>query len=148
MDKTCNDCDYLNAKDKPCKWCRNKNLYNPKNFKITYINLITNKNIGGMNMYRLPLLNLTRYVATEQMSKVLEETSELYDAANLGDVDQICTECLDVIQSTVGMLMMIVPNREDLTKQILRHELKLKSREAQGKVQISGWLNIYHQDGY
>jgi hypothetical protein len=46
------------------------------------------------------------------------------------------------------MLLMIVPNKEDLIKQILRHELKLKSREARGLIEIKGWLNIEHQEEY
>ena len=148
MNKQCNECDYYFSKDKPCKWCREKNLYNPKKLKFMYYNLKTNKNTGGSTMLRIPVLNLTRYVEREQLGKVLEEASELYDAIDLGDIDEICSECLDVIQSAIGMLLMSVTNKQDLIKQILRHEIKLKSREARGLLEIKGWLNIEHQEDY
>lgn len=99
-------------------------------------------------MFRIPALDLSAYTAEEQMKKILEETAEVYEAFEGGNKDDISEECLDIIQSALGLLLMISPKPNELIRKFIRHELKLKQREAQGKIKITGWFQIEEKDGY
>jgi NTP pyrophosphatase (non-canonical NTP hydrolase) len=141
MDKSCYECKYIELRDKPCKNCRNKNLWNPKDIKF-------NKEIGGIEMFRLPILDLSKYAINEQQSKLFEEVAELYEAVDGGNTDDICSECLDVIQTAIGILYMAEPDNFQRARNILKHELKLKCREANGGLNIRGWLNFEEKNEY
>lgn len=141
MDKSCYECKYIDTRDKPCKHCRNKNLWNPKDIKF-------NIQIGGIEMFRMPILDLSKYVIKEQTSKLLEEVSEVYEAVEGGNTDDICAECLDVIQTAIGLLFLAAPEKLNRARHILKHELKLKCREANGGLKITGWINTDTKNDY
>ena len=92
-------------------------------------------------MFRIPLLDL-QTTPDEQLDKVFEELMELSEAFDGGNTDNIIEECMDVIQAAVGLFDKI---STDKTRDILRHELKMKSREAQQRINIKAWLKIEHK---
>lgn len=145
MGKSCHTCKYFSVIDKPCRYCRSKSLWNP-DIKKSILKKV--EKIGGLVMVRIPVLDLKQYVVREQIGSVLEEAAELYEAVGGKNENDICEEALDLIQSTLGLLMMVVKRQEELRKQILRHELKLKGREANGGLRISAWFNMEYRQEY
>lgn len=99
-------------------------------------------------MIRLPVLDLSRHTPREQIGVVIKKASDLYDAVNTTEKDIISSECLELIQSALGLLMMIEPNQEHLIKQITRHEQKLIKNDACGEIRIASWLNVYKGKEY
>lgn len=100
-------------------------------------------------MLKFPVLDLSKNSSIpDQIKTILDDTSDLYEAYEKGTTDDISLRCLDLIQSTVGLFFMAAPKAFILARQMLRHELKMKCREARGKISISGWLNIEHKQGY
>lgn len=97
-------------------------------------------------MVRIPVLDLSKYVIEEQRSKLLEELAEVYEAIEGGNTDDICSECLDLIQTAIGLLFMAAPEKLDRFRHLIKHELKLKCREANGGLKINGWLQIECKD--
>ena len=90
---------------------------------------------------RLPVLDLTEVTTFEQFEKVEEEFCELGDAGADTKENKI-EECIDVIQASLGLLLMLAQTKQELENVMLKHCLKLQCRAANGGYKVKNWLNI------
>ena len=88
---------------------------------------------------RLPILNLDEVTVSEQFLKIREEVRELGVSRNR---DNQLEECIDVIQASLGLLLMIAQTKQELENAMLEHYLKLQCRAANGGYKVRNWLNI------
>ena len=90
---------------------------------------------------RLPILDLIKGTTLGQFYKVEEEFKELFETRLMNEKYQL-EECLDLIQASMGLLLMLTQTQAGLENAMLKHCLKLQRREAKGSFKIKSWLNI------
>jgi len=94
---------------------------------------------------RLPVLDLDEVSTFEQFEKIEEEFCELGDAGADTKENKI-EECIDVIQASLGLLLMLAQTKQELENAMLKHCLKLQGRETNGSFKIKNWLNIKFEE--
>jgi NTP pyrophosphatase (non-canonical NTP hydrolase) len=71
--------------------------------------------------------NKTKAMIHNQRDKILEESEELYKTDNMND---ICSEAIDVLQATLQLINLLVCDNEELFKyQFAKHVEKLYNRK-------------------
>ena len=91
---------------------------------------------------KLPILDLDGISIVEQFAKVREELHDVGHAIADGTIQQKLEESSDLLQATLGLLIMISFNEEGLLDALNRHSIKMQGREVTGGLKIKKWITL------